>query len=167
VRALGLALAFVLAACGTSAESRGKPSGSTGPTAAVKPVVQPAEALRAQACECTTAECAERVTVAIHHERERVAALVAEADQCLVQRGVEPGIGMLLAKMREFTDQMCACADRPCTEKVQRAMMEWGLKNMAQIEKAMKKATPAHTAEGEKLDDEMDACRTRAQGTSP
>jgi hypothetical protein len=31
-----------------------------------------------------------------------------------------------MAKMGEFKDQMCKCADKPCADKVQESMTKWG-----------------------------------------
>ena len=36
------------------------------------------------------------------------------------------GGGEYLAKMTEFKDQMCKCADKACADKVNEAYMKWG-----------------------------------------
>ncbi len=62
-----------------------------------------------------------------------------------------------LKKFEGFKDQMCACKDTDCVEKVQNEWREWrkssGLKKEDFSEEQNKR--------GKQIDDEMDACRDK------
>jgi hypothetical protein len=69
-----------------------------------------------------------------------------------------------LAKIGEFKDQVCACADSACLEKAQKDMMEWAIANMEE----MKGLTPtkAQDETADKYSAEMDACKQRIEASS-
>lgn len=160
-----MVLAVVTAAgCGKSAEGNASPSG---PTANSTPALPTSETLRAEACACTTKECADQVTEAMAMERQRVEEHLAAADACLVESGLGGPAALILRKMAEFRDQMCGCKDRACVESVEKGMMEWAMKNMEELQKIAKGATKAEEEQADKIEDEMDVCKTRAEGTGP
>jgi hypothetical protein len=71
----------------------------------------------------------------------------------------------LVAKIGEFKDQVCACADSACLEKAQKDMMEWALANMEEIKGLT--PTKAQDEQANKYSAEMDACKARIEASSP
>ena len=72
------------------------------------------------------------------------------------------GGGDALAKMTEFKDKMCKCADKACTDKVTEEMTKWG-QDMAK-EAGDKPAAPSED-DAKKLasiTEEMTKCMTKA-----
>jgi len=65
----------------------------------------------------------------------------------------------ILAVMRGFKDDVCACTDARCIEEVEKAMLEWAMKHMDEL-KAMK-PTRAQDAAADKIEEAMDACKVR------
>jgi hypothetical protein len=64
-----------------------------------------------------------------------------------------------LAKMEGFKNDICACKDKECAEKVMKDMMEWGEK----FEKDNKDKKPSKEQEekGDKIGKEMQECMTK------
>jgi len=65
----------------------------------------------------------------------------------------------LLSVMRGYKTQVCACGDKRCVDNVEKQMMEWAMRNM-DLFKNMK-ATQAQEEAAERIEDEMEACKTR------
>lgn len=65
----------------------------------------------------------------------------------------------LTKQMEGFKDEMCACKDKACAEKVAEKMGKWATEN---AEKVGKDTKP--TPEQEKLGTEMTQCMTKAMG---
>jgi len=61
--------------------------------------------------------------------------------------------------MEGFKDEMCACKDKACAEKVAEKMGKWATDNADKVKKD-EKPTP----EQEKLVTELTACTTKAMG---
>lgn len=74
------------------------------------------------------------------------------------------GADEMLGKMRSFKDKMCKCTDKACVEGVEKEMMEWAMKNMEKMQKIAKSATKAQEEAADKIDDEMDKCKEKAEG---
>jgi hypothetical protein len=72
------------------------------------------------------------------------------------------GADEILGKMRSFKDKMCKCTDKACVDGVEKEMMEWAVKNMEKM-KGMK-PTKAQEEAADKIDDEMDKCKEKAEG---
>src|SRR4051794_31791117 len=74
------------------------------------------------------------------------------------------GAGEAMAKMSEFKDQMCACKDKACADKVQDSMNKWSAENAKSAgdskdkpdEKTMKEMQDVGTKYGE--------CMAKAMG---
>jgi hypothetical protein len=69
------------------------------------------------------------------------------------------GADEILAKMREFKDEVCACADAACIEDVEKSMMTWALKNMDKMKNM--KPTRAQDEAADRIEEAMDACKER------
>jgi hypothetical protein len=73
------------------------------------------------------------------------------------------GADEILGKMRSFKDKMCKCKDKACVEGVEKEMMEWAMKNMEKMKDM--KPTKAQEEAADKIDDEMDKCKEKAEGS--
>jgi hypothetical protein len=75
-----------------------------------------------------------------------------------------------MAKMTEFKDKMCACADTACAQKVSDDMTKWSTeqaKNMKEPPKMSEEDTKKMTQIGEDLGKCMQKAMTPATGTTP
>ena len=68
----------------------------------------------------------------------------------------------VLQKMKDFKEQMCACKDTACVERTEEGMMEWAMKNMEKMKDM--KPSKEEEAVADKIDEEMDKCKARAEG---
>ena len=181
--------ALVLVACG--GKSSAPPSTATTP-ATTEPAPAPTTALtgqvvlarfgefRDQMCACQDVACAERLEQgmmewatahieelkAIEPTSEEDATadrMEAEMDACRERLSASSVTAAeLLAGMEGFKVKVCACNDGACVEKVEREMVEWAMARMD----AMKhlKPTPAEDAEADRIQAEMETCKTRVAG---
>jgi hypothetical protein len=67
----------------------------------------------------------------------------------------------ILATMRRFKDDVCACRDRACVDEVEKTMMEWAMKNMDLFKKM--KPTKAQDVEADQISEAMDACKEKLE----
>lgn len=161
-----VAITATAAACGKPAEGKSNASGSTGPTATSTPALPHAEMLRAEACGCTTQECADKVTASMELERRRFEETMNGANACLADRGFGAvGARAILRKMDEFADQTCACKDTVCVEHAEKEMMDWFMANMDAFKDI--KPTPDEEKQADEITSRMDACKARFQGATP
>lgn len=119
----------------------GKTSQPTAPAPApVHRIVSAAQHYRDAACACTTADCgaeAERgwvgeltgydnnASVPSAEQDAEASKLVDEAKACRAKLGGGDDVGPAIAAMNGFADQMCACQDQACREKVAHDMEAW------------------------------------------
>jgi hypothetical protein len=75
------------------------------------------------------------------------------------------GADKILAKMQFFKDEVCACADASCVEDVEKAMMEWAMKNMDLMTDM--KPTKAQDEEADRIQDAMEACKDKLRPAEP
>lgn len=98
--------------------------------AAPGPLVGKLEALAERACACTDAACADGVGAEVVTLGENAGAIAesdlpalqaaqAKIDRCLSAH--EPA----LVAYTELTDEVCACKDRTCAEKVAKKVSAW------------------------------------------
>jgi hypothetical protein len=154
----------VAAACGKPAEGQSNASGSTGPTATSSSSLPHAEMLRAEACGCTTEECADKVLASMELERRRFEETMHGADVCLANRGFGGNTARtLLRKLDEFVEMMCACQDVACTDHVDKEMIGWMLKNAETFKDV--KPTKAEEDEADEMEDRMRACKAKLQAS--
>lgn len=66
-----------------------------------------------------------------------------------------------LNKMRKFTDDMCACKDTACAQKVSDEMTKWS-QEMVSSDKTPPKMTEADTKEAQEIGTRMGECMQRA-----
>jgi hypothetical protein len=101
-------------------------------------------------------------------QKERESKLDGEVEACKVKAagtsGEPPladGVGadVILTQLGGYADQMCACKDQACVDKVEKDTMEWAMKNMEQLQRI--KPTEAQNAEGDKISARMDGCKAR------
>lgn len=164
MRSLWVLAIAAAAACGKPAEGQSNPSGSTGPTATSSPALPHAEMLRAEACGCTTQECADKVTASMELERRRFEETMNSANACLADRGFgAAGARAVLRKMDEFADQTCACKDTACADHVEKKMMEWAMANMEDLKDL--KPTKAEEEEADQIQEKMEQCKQKLQGS--
>jgi hypothetical protein len=71
--------------------------------------------------------------------------------------------GEALAKMKEFKDQMCKCADKACADKVQADMGKWS-EAMAKTAEKDQKPDEATMKEMTAVGDEYSKCMAKAMG---
>jgi hypothetical protein len=96
-----------------------------------------------------------------HDARMRNIMLVASVVFGLGACGKDAG-DKALAKMEDFKNQICACKDKECLEKVQKDMTEW-MESMSK-EMSDKKPTKAQEEKGEKIFKELEECTTKLMG---
>jgi hypothetical protein len=72
---------------------------------------------------------------------------------------------VFIAKVRELKDQMCACRDHACVERLERETMEWVMKNMDRMSKL--DPTPAQDAALDRIEDDMERCREKVAPAEP
>jgi hypothetical protein len=70
-----------------------------------------------------------------------------------------------LAKMAEFTDEMCACKDSPCAQRVADHMTKWAQEQMSGSEPP--KMTDEQTQRAAKIGEQLGACMQTAMGAAP
>ncbi len=72
------------------------------------------------------------------------------------------GAGDAIAKMTDFKDQMCKCADKACAEKVTEAMTKWGQDMAKEGSKEEAKISEDDTKKMASVTEEMTKCMTKA-----
>jgi len=135
-------LALVLAACGTvEAPKPVDPPKPAEPANAFDPVIHDLDGIRHRMCTCTNDSCATKVGDEHRawmrtHKRLATGGDDAASD-AQVGRALRlelayakcrkrfSGAAQAMAKMEEFKDMMCACADKACADKVTDEMTKW------------------------------------------
>lgn len=92
-------------------------------------------------------------------EASRLAEQAQTIANAIVAASRPSGAERILAKMRDFKDQACACSDPQCIEEVETEMMRWALANMDEMKSL--EPTPAQDAEADRIAEAMDTCRAR------
>jgi hypothetical protein len=79
------------------------------------------------------------------------------------------GGGDAIAKMTDFKDQMCKCADKACAEKVTEAMTKWGQDMAKEGGDKEAKISEEDTKKMASVTEEMTKCMTKAMmaGATP
>jgi hypothetical protein len=72
------------------------------------------------------------------------------------------GAGDAIAKMTDFKDQMCKCADKACAEKVTEAMTKWGQEMAKEGGDKEAKISEDDTKKMASVTEEMTKCMTKA-----
>jgi glycerol dehydrogenase-like iron-containing ADH family enzyme len=72
------------------------------------------------------------------------------------------GAGDAIAKMTDFKDQMCKCADKACAEKVTEAMTKWGQDMAKEGGDKEAKISEDDTKKMASVTEEMTKCMTKA-----
>jgi glycerol dehydrogenase-like iron-containing ADH family enzyme len=72
------------------------------------------------------------------------------------------GAGDAIAKMTEFKDQMCKCADKACAEKVTEGMTKWGQEMAKEAADKDSKLSEEDTKKMAAATEEMTKCMTKA-----
>ncbi|HSK03787.1 MAG TPA: hypothetical protein VK932_21185 [Kofleriaceae bacterium] len=76
---------------------------------------------------------------------------------------VSAGVGAIGAKLRAYKDQMCACKDAACAEKVQADAKAWG----KTVEQEAKELSKEQRQALDEIDEEMKACRRKLRDGDP
>ena len=71
-----------------------------------------------------------------------------------------------LAKMAEFKDEMCACKDTPCAQRVADHMTKWAQDQMSGTSEPPK-MTDAQTQRATKIGEQLGECMQTAMGAAP
>jgi hypothetical protein len=71
-----------------------------------------------------------------------------------------------LAKMAEFTDEMCACKDSPCAQRVADHMTKWAQEQMSGTSEPPK-MTDEQTQRATKIGEQLGTCMQTAMGAAP
>jgi hypothetical protein len=101
-----------------------------------------------QMCKCADKACADKVTEQMtkwgtdmakegadkagaisEEDTKKMAAVTEEMIKCMTTAMTgkkKSGAGDAIAKMTDFKDQMCKCADKACADKVTEQMTKWG-----------------------------------------
>lgn len=69
-----------------------------------------------------------------------------------------------IARMTEFKEQVCACADSACVLEAEKALMEWATQHSDALSAFEPSKEQDEVADG--IEQEIDACRTRVDGAS-
>lgn len=77
-----------------------------------------------------------------------------------------PSASVVLAKLIEFKDELCACKDTPCTQHVSDAMTKWAEDQAGKPDNGPK-PTDEETKQMAAIGERMAACMTAAMATSP
>jgi hypothetical protein len=72
------------------------------------------------------------------------------------------GAGDAIAKMTDFKDQMCKCADKACAEKVTEGMTKWGQEMAKEGGDKAAKVSEDDTKKMAAITEEMTKCMTKA-----
>ena len=74
------------------------------------------------------------------------------------------GAGEAMAKMGEFKDQMCACKDKACADKVQDAMNKWSAENAKNAGDKQEKPDDKTMKEMQDVGTKYGECMAKAMG---
>jgi hypothetical protein len=72
-----------------------------------------------------------------------------------------------VAKMTEFKDQMCKCADKACAEKVTEAMTKWSSDMAKESGDKAAKMSEDDTKKATAVSEEMSKCMTKLMAAAP
>ena len=67
------------------------------------------------------------------------------------------GVAATLAKLRQFSDDMCSCKDRDCADRVVDEMMTWA-QDLAAADQAHPRVNSAEDAEAKAATDRVSRC---------
>ena len=84
-------------------------------------------------------------------------------DKGAADKGGGGSLGDMMAKMTEFKDKMCACADSPCAQKVSDEMTKWST-DMAKDMKEPPKMSVEDTKKATEIGEAMGKCMQKAMG---
>jgi hypothetical protein len=76
----------------------------------------------------------------------------------------DPG-DRIIATMRGFKDDACACPSTACIAGVEQQMLDWAMAHVEELKDV--KPTRAQDAEADRIEDEMDACKARHASAAP
>jgi hypothetical protein len=99
------------------------------------------------------------------------ASTAPELDACATRFKLEPGgaihdgaaMSKVMAKMVEFKDQMCACKDMACAQKVSDGMTTWS-QEMAKQQDEPPKLTEEETKQATQIGEQLGRCMQKAMG---
>jgi hypothetical protein len=126
-------------------------------------------------CACTDVACAQRVSGEMtkwsedqaknplklsDEETRRATSIGTEMGRCLQRAS---GAGEAMAKMGEFRDEMCACSDTACAQRVSDEMATWS-QEQAKDSKEPPKMTDEETKEATQIGEAMGKCMQKAMG---
>jgi hypothetical protein len=92
-----------------------------------------------------------------HEQEDKLAAATAPLTSFTFSRAMKA--------MTEFKDQLCACKDAPCVEKVSDAMTKWSME-MSKKHEDPPKMTEAETKQASDIGEQMAKCMQAAMGAS-
>jgi hypothetical protein len=144
-----------------------------------------AQSLQVKMCACPDADCAmdvgmqararglERKRSRFHEDAPRaepppdvaqqVETSTKKLTECETKLGGSP-MAVAIAKMQEFTSEMCACKDSACAQRVSDEMTKWG-QSMAQSGRDMDmRPTEDETKQIADITKQMTDCMTKAMG---
>jgi hypothetical protein len=137
-----------------------------------------AESFRDDMCACTDKDCTEKVEhdykdvarelkEASGDSKDRLASIDKEYKACRKKAGGKGSGGMdeALDKMGELTDQMCACKDKACADKVLADMTTWG-QEMSKDPEVMQNKSDEDTAKKmSEVTKRLSDCMMKAMGS--
>ncbi len=166
--------AVVLGACSKQAPKPMDPNQDPAARAAIEKL----DGFRAQACACEDKACADGVAEAREawlvasygdvtlstEQRGAGDAAGAAFDACVAKAATpkaDPGAVEAIAEMAVLRDQMCACKDKACADRVTEDFAALGEKHKNT------KATEAQIREAGKIAEEYGKCMMAAMGATP